>query len=56
MPLIESSHVSPAQNRERIVKLLAYGWPDRIIAKYLMIKPKVVKYYRKKYKIQRPDF
>ncbi len=42
--------------RRTIIKLLEYGWPDRIIASYLMIKPAIVKYYRKKYRIIRNEY
>lgn len=42
--------------RKSILKLLGYGWPDKIIANYLMIKPTIVKYYRKKYKISRNEY
>ncbi|HRV14329.1 MAG TPA: hypothetical protein P5130_03445 [Spirochaetota bacterium] len=42
--------------RKTIIKLLEYGWPDRIIASYLMIKPAIVKYYRKKYRITRNEY
>lgn len=44
------------QMRKIILKLLKYGWPDKIIANYLMIKPNIVKYYRKKYKIDRNEY
>ncbi|HNR88161.1 MAG TPA: hypothetical protein PKM65_07460 [Spirochaetota bacterium] len=42
--------------KEAIVKLLKYGWPDHIIANYLLVKPAVVKYYRKKLKITRNEY
>lgn len=42
--------------RKSILRLLEYGWPDKIIANYLMIKPTIVKYYRKKYKISRNEY
>jgi hypothetical protein len=31
-----------------IQTLLNFGWSDRSISRYLMIKPNIVKYYRKK--------
>lgn len=34
--------------KNSIQKLIYFGWSDRTIAKYLMIKPRIVKYYRKK--------
>jgi DNA-binding NarL/FixJ family response regulator len=42
--------------RKSILQLLEYGWPDKIIANYLMIKPTIVKYYRKKYAIARNEY
>ncbi len=42
--------------RKTILKLLEYGWPDKIIANYLMIKPTIVKYYRRKYRIIRNEY
>lgn len=42
--------------RKNILKLLSYGWSDRIIANYLMIKPSIVKYYRKKNNISRNEY
>jgi hypothetical protein len=42
--------------QKTIIKLLEYGWPDKIIANYLMIKPSIVRYYRKKYKIYRNEY
>ena len=34
-----------------VIKLLNYGWPDRVIANYLDIKKEIVCNYRKKYGI-----
>lgn len=42
--------------RKNIIKLLEYGWPDKIIANYLLIKPTIVKYYRRKYRIIRNEY
>lgn len=42
--------------RKNVLRLLSYGWPDKIIANYLMIKPTIVKYYRKKLKIVRNEY
>ena len=42
--------------RKSILQLLEYGWPDKIIANYLMIKPTIIKYYRKKYGICRNEY
>ena len=42
--------------RKSNLRLLEYGWPDKIIANYLMIKPTIVKYYRKKYRIARNEY
>jgi len=42
--------------RKSILRLLEYGWLDKIIANYLMIKPTIVKYYRKKYRIARNEY
>ena len=42
--------------KKNIMKLLEYGWPDRIIANYLTIKPTIVKYYRKKYGVIRDEY
>ncbi len=42
--------------RNSICRLLDYGWPDRVIASYLMIKPTIVKYYRKKNGIVRDEY
>ncbi|MBN2040390.1 MAG: hypothetical protein JW864_10130 [Spirochaetes bacterium] len=36
---------------ENIHRLLNYGWQDSTIASYLMIKKPIVRYYRKKLKI-----
>ncbi len=42
--------------RNSIQMLLNFGWPDRTIAKYLMIKPNIVKYYRNKLGINRNEY
>jgi hypothetical protein len=42
--------------RKSVLRLLSYGWPDKIIANYLMIKPTIVKYYRKKHRIARNEY
>jgi len=42
--------------RKSVLKLLKYGWPDKIIANYLMIKPSIVRYYRKKYRIHKNEY
>ena len=42
--------------RKSVLKLLSYGWPDKIIANYLMIKPTIVKYYRRKHRISRNEY
>ena len=42
--------------KKAILQLLEFGWPDRIIANYLMIKPTIVKYYRRKYKIVKDEY
>ncbi len=34
--------------RNSVQILLHFGWSDRSIARYLMIKPNIIKYYRKK--------
>jgi hypothetical protein len=39
-----------------IQSLLSFGWSDRSIASYLMIKPNIVKYYRKKTGINRNEY
>ena len=42
--------------RKAVIKLLKYGWPDKVIASYLRIKPMIVKYYRKKNRITRNEY
>jgi hypothetical protein len=42
--------------RKTIIQLLEYGWPDKIISNYLMVKPTIVKYYRKKHGIYRNEY
>ena len=42
--------------KSSIYRLLDYGWPDRVIASYLMIKPTIVKYYRKKSGILKDEY
>lgn len=42
--------------KRSILRLLEFGWPDRIIANYLMIKPTIVKYYRRKHRIIRDEY
>ena len=42
--------------KKDILQLLHFGWPDKIIANYLMIKPSIVKYYRRKYRIIRDEY
>ena len=42
--------------RKTIIQLLEYGWPDKIISNYLMVKPTIVKYYRKKHQIYRNEY
>ncbi len=44
------------QIRRSVLQLLAYGWPDKTIASYLMIKPTIVSYYRKEYGILRDEY
>ena len=42
--------------KKAVIQLLEFGWPDRIIANYLMIKPTIVKYYRRKQRITRDEY
>lgn len=42
--------------KNSIHKLLCFGWSDRTIARYLMIKPKIVNYYRKKSGIIKDEY
>ncbi|MFH0975962.1 MAG: hypothetical protein V1874_09290 [Spirochaetota bacterium] len=42
--------------RNSIHMLLNYGWSDISIAKYLMIKPNIVKYYRFKFGIIKNEY
>jgi hypothetical protein len=39
-----------------VSKLLYYGWSDKNIANYLMIKERMVHYYRKKFGIGMNSF
>jgi hypothetical protein len=39
-----------------IQTLLYFGWSDRSIASYLMIKPNIVRYYRKKTGIYKNEY
>ena len=42
--------------KNSIQTLLWFGWSDRNIAKYLMIKLNIVKYYRKKSSIIKNEY
>ena len=44
------------QMRKSVLQLLSYGWQDKTIASYLMIKPTIVSYYRKKHGIVRDEY
>jgi len=42
--------------RSTVQRLLIFGWSDRSISQYLLIKPNIVRYYRHKFGINRDQY